>query len=65
MAEIAAAGDLWKVEQGGVGVPSLASLVRGRRVHSDRRGRRGGECSLRRFAPPSEFENIKEALSIE
>ena len=40
MAEIAAAVDLWKVEQGGVGVPSLAPLVRGRRVHSDRRGRR-------------------------
>ena len=50
MAEIAAAVDLWKVEQGGVGVPCLAPLVRGRRrVHSDRRG---GECSLRRFAPP-------------
>ena len=49
MAEIAAAVDFWKVEQGGVGVPSLAPLVRGRRVHSDRRG---GECSLRRFAPP-------------
>ena len=40
MAEIAAAVDLWKVEQGGVGVPCLAPLVRGRRrVHSDRRGR--------------------------
>ena len=42
MAEIAAAVDFWKVEQGGVGVPCLAPLVRGRRrVHSDSRGRVG------------------------
>ena len=43
MAEIAAAVDFWKVEQGGVGVPclDLPPVRGGRRVHSDSRGSRG------------------------
>ena len=53
MAEIAAAVDFWKVEQGGVGVSCLAlrPLCGGGGCILIAGGG-GGECSLRRFAPP-------------